>query len=160
MIASAGGTHHHELHDRRQHRSAPGAELLTGANLGSIGQLDPAGAPPVAGDTRAPRLSVAGVGRRVRRKALRAGLTARVGADEPVAVEIELLVAPRRVTLARTPDLALVRLSRPRQAGTRTVRLKPRRRLSGTRPIPAQLRIVAYDGSGNRTAKTIRFTIR
>jgi hypothetical protein len=146
--------------DQRGQSRAQGAVCDAGAFESPFTAPAPAAAPPATGDTRAPRLSVAGVGRRVSRKALRAGLKVRVGADEPVAVEVELLVAPRRVTVARTPDLELARLSLPRQAGTRTVRLKPRRRLSGRRPIQAQLRVVAYDGAGNRSAKTITFTIR
>jgi hypothetical protein len=121
---------------------------------------DPTATPVPPRDTTAPRLAISGIKRTLRRASVRAGLKIRVGADEAIGAELELLVAPRRVTIARVPDLALGRLSLPLRAGARTVTLKPRRALSGGRPIPAQLRVVAYDAAGNRAAKTIAFTIR
>ena len=114
--------------------------------------------PPI--DTTAPKLKIGAIAKTVRRSALKSGLKVRVGANEPISADLELLVAPRRVTMARAPDLAVATRSLGRGAGTRTVTLKPTRRLTGKRAIPAQLRIVAYDAAGNRTAKTIAFTIK
>jgi hypothetical protein len=111
-------------------------------------------------DTTPPKLRIGRIAKTVRRRSLKAGLKVRVGANEPISVELELLVAPRRVTIARAPDLALATRSLGRGAGTRTVTLKPARRLTGKRAIPAQLRVVAYDAAGNRAATTVRFTIK
>jgi hypothetical protein len=121
---------------------------------------EPTATPVPPRDTTPPRPVIGGVKRTLKRAAVRAGLKVRVGADEAIGAELELLVAPRRVRIARVPDLALARVSLPLRTGTRTVTLKPRRALSGGRPIPAQLRVVAYDAAGNRAAKTIAFTIR
>jgi hypothetical protein len=115
---------------------------------------------PPASDTTPPKLRIGRIAKTVRRSGLKRGLKVRVGADEPISADLELLVAPRHVTIARAPDLALATQSLRRGSGTRTVTLKPRRRLTGKRPIPALLRIVAYDSAGNRTATTIRFTIK
>ena len=126
----------------------------------------PAPPPPVItppgppSDTTPPKLTIGRIAKTVKRSALKGGLKVRIGANEPISADLELLVAPRRVTIARAPDLALATRSLGRGAGTRTVALKPRRRLTGKRAIPAQLRIVAYDAAGNRTAKTITFSIK
>ena len=121
----------------------------------------PTGPPATSpADTTAPKLAVAGIGRTVSRRALRKGLKVKVGADEPIAAELALIVKPHRVSVARVADLVLATRSLARGAGTRTVTLKPAHRPAGRRAIPAQLRVVAFDASGNRAVKAIRFTIR
>lgn len=117
----------------------------------------PATTPPA--DTTAPGLTVSGVAKKVRRSALRKGLKVRVGATEAVSVDATLLVAPRKVTFAVVPDLALATVSLGRGTGTRTLTLKPSRKVGGRKAVPALLRIVATDAAGNRAARTIRFTV-
>ena len=103
-------------------------------------------------DIAAPRLRIRGVPRTVSRRAFNAGLTVRVSADEPIAAKLSLLVAsPRRRLAVRSLDFA---------AGPRTVTLRPRRKLTGSRTIRAQVRVLAADGSANSSAKTIRFKVR
>ena len=105
-----------------------------------------------APDTTRPKLRVRGVPKAVTRKALNTGLKVRVSADEPIAAELSLLVrSPRRLLATRSLTLA---------PGARTVTLKPKRKLTGSRAIKVKVRIVATDGSGNRTAKTITFRVR
>jgi hypothetical protein len=81
-------------------------------------------------------------------------------ANGSVRVELELLIAPRRAKIARVPDLTIATLSLARAAETRTVNLELGRTVTGTRPVPAQLRVIAYDTAGNRSAETINFRIR
>jgi hypothetical protein len=40
------------------------------------------------------------------------------------------------------------------------VTLKPKHKLRGTGRVHVQLRVAAFDGAGNRTGKTIRFTVK
>jgi hypothetical protein len=115
--------------------------------------------PPPPSDTTPPKLTVSGVAKTVTRRKLQAGLKVRIGANEPIDAELELLVAPRRVTIARSLDLALAAKRLPRAAGTRTVTLRPARKLTGRGRISAQLRIVAHDAAGNRSTRTITFTV-
>jgi hypothetical protein len=126
----------------------------------------PATTPPTATaqvpslDRTPPTLTIRGIARTMTRKALRAGLKVHVAANEPITADIALLIAPRRVTIASAPDLTLATRTLPRGTGNRIVALKPRRKLTGSRPIRAELIVIAYDDAGNRTAKTINFTIK
>ena len=86
-------------------------------------------------DTTPPRLRVRGVAKTVTRRAFNAGLKLRVSADEPITAELSLLAGSRRRLLS-TRSLAL-------GAGARTVTLRPKRRLTGSR---------AGCGSSPRTA--------
>lgn len=101
---------------------------------------------PAASDTTPPRLRVRGVPKTVTRRAFKAGLKVRVSADEPVTAELSLRA--RRVLASRSLAIG---------AGARTVTLKPRRRLTGSR---ARVRVVATDGSANRSVRTIAFRVR
>ena len=154
--------------DQRGQSRAQGATCDAGAfespftaPPGPPGPGDPPGTPGnPPPDTTPPRLQISGIHRTVSRRALRKGLKVRIGADEPIAAEVALLVAPHRVTIAGTSRLLLAAKSLPRAAGTRTVTLKPAHRLAGRRALKAQLRVVAFDGGGNRAVKTVRFTIK
>ena len=84
----------------------------------------------------------------------------RVRANEPIAAAFELLIVPRRATTARVSDVAVATLSLAPAGATRTVKLKLRRAVHGTRPVRAQLRVTALDAAGNRYVKTIKLTIR
>jgi hypothetical protein len=154
--------------DQRGQSRAQGATCDAGAfespftaPAGSPGPGDPPGTPGTPPpDTTPPKLQISGVHGTVSRRALRKGLKVRIGADEPIAAEVALLVAPHRVTIARASRLVLAAKSLPRAAGTRTVTLKPAHQPAGRRALKAQLRVVAFDGGGNRAVKTVRFTIK
>jgi hypothetical protein len=132
--------------------------------------IAPATAAPIAAsiakpapsrDTTPPKLRISRLAKTVTRKALRKGIKVRLGADEPIAAELKLLVATRRVPIVRAPVMALATLAMsPHGGGTRTVRLKPRRPMRGTGPIRAELRVVAYDAAANRSIAVNKLTIR
>jgi hypothetical protein len=104
------------------------------------------GPKPGTTDTTPPRLRVRGVAKTVTRRAFNAGLKLRVSADEPVAAELSLLAGSRLAgrSLALGP-------------GARTVTLRPKRR---SRVVRARVRVVATDGAGNRSVKSIAFRVR
>jgi hypothetical protein len=121
---------------------------LAGCDSGAFeSPLDsPAKPLPAASDTTPPRLRVRGVPKTVTRRAFKAGLKLRVSADEPVTAELSLRA--RRVLVSRSLAIG---------PGSRRVTLKPGRRLTGSR---ARVRVVATDGSANRSVKTIAFRVR
>ncbi len=87
------------------------------------------------------------------------GLKVKIGADEPISAELILLATPRKVTIAKLPSVALKTISLAKAGGTRTVTLKPASKINGKRKVQMQLRVVAFDGAGNRSAKTLSFTV-
>ena len=122
-------------------------------------------APPVTpvatpADTTPPKLTVSGIHKTIERKAFNKGLKVRIGANEPIAAEVALLAMPRKVTIAKLLNLVLATRSLPRAAGTRTVILKPSPKVKGKRKVKMQLRVVAFDAGGNRSAKTVSFTVK
>ena len=127
--------------------------------------VPPATAPPTqapggtTADTTPAKLTVTGVGRTVKRAKFNKGLKVKIGADEPISAELILLATPRRVTIAKLPVVALASTSLGKAGGTRTVTLKPSTKIKGKRKVKMQLRVVAFDGAGNRSAKTLSFTV-
>jgi hypothetical protein len=116
--------------------------------------------PPVTpADTTPPKLTVSGIAKTVKRAAFNKGLKVRVGANEPIAAEVLLLATPRKVTIAKLASLVLASRSLSRAGGTRTVTLKPSPKIKGKRKVKMQLRVVAFDAAGNRSAKTVAFTV-
>lgn len=128
--------------------------------------LAPSSRPPVRDSTLVPRdttppsLTLGRLAKTVTRKELRTGLKVRVGSNEPIAAAVELLVVPRRASIVRVHDLAITTLSLTRAGAARTVKLRSKHVLRGTRRVRGQLRVTAYDAAHNRSAKTINFTIR
>jgi hypothetical protein len=118
----------------------------------------PANAP--AADTTPPVLTVSGIGKTVKRKTFNRGLKVKVGANEPITADLILLAQPRRVTIAKVPLVALATTTLARGGGTRTVTLKPSTKVRGKRKVKMQLRVIAYDAAGNRSAKTVSFTVK
>jgi len=119
--------------------------------------------PPVttpAADTTPASLTVTGIKKTVTRKAFNKGLKVKIGANEPVAAELVLLASPRKVTIAKLLNLVLATKSLPRAGGTRTVTLKPSPKVKGKRKVSVQLRVVAFDAAGNRSAKTVSFNVK
>lgn len=119
-------------------------------------------APPPAAprpDTKAPRLKLHGVKRRMTLKRFRRGVHVRISPSEPSALDVSLLAYARRATIARVYNLTLATRHTRTSARTRKLTLKPRRALLGhARRFRVQLSIVATGRAGNR--RTITRTIR
>ena len=118
--------------------------------------------PPPPVDRTPAKLTITGISRHVSRKAFNAGLKLRVAANEPVSADVTLLVVPARAKAARPQPPALLAartLTRSGAARRLTLRPSPRVARHG-RSFTAQVRVVAHDAAGNRTAKTISFTVR
>src|SRR3954451_11066699 len=125
----------------------------------------PVSTPPVTpatapADTTPAKLTVGGIGETVKRKALNKGLKVKIGANEPISAELTLLATPRKVTIAKLPSIALATKSLPRAGGTRTVTLKPLTKIKGKRSVKMRLTVVAFDAAGNRSSKTVAFTVK
>jgi Ca2+-binding RTX toxin-like protein len=117
-------------------------------------------APGTAADTRAPVVRLLGLPATIRRAALlRSGLRFRVSADERAALTGELLGTARGARIAAA-NLTLARRALPAAAaGTRTIALKPSRRLVGSaKRFTLTVRVVATDAAGNR--RTAQKTVR
>jgi hypothetical protein len=116
---------------------------------------------PVAVDTTAPAIALAGVRRRMSFAAFLKGVAVRVTPSEPASLSGELLGAARKTKLASFTR-TLARKSLPLAAGRRTLKLKPKKRLVG-RPRKAfkvRLRVKATDAAGNVGTATRTIKVR
>jgi len=123
----------------------------------------PSGCPPFAtpGDTTVPALTISGVRSRVTRRALLKGVAARITPNEPARLEVALLGRARSAGLARASDVVLAERNFAMSSLRRSVRLKPSRRLLGSRKrFSVRLRVIATDAAGNRSTKTKTIRIR
>ena len=112
-------------------------------------------------DRERPTVALGRLPAQVKRAGFMKGVRVRATPDEPVAFEFELLGSPRRATLARTFNLVLARRALGLAAGARGVRLKPNRRLVGSRRrFTVRLRVTATDASGNRAVLTRTLRVR
>jgi CSLREA domain-containing protein len=108
-----------------------------------------------APDTVAPGVVLGRLPGRMKLKAFLRGIAVKVGSDEPSSFDFELKGFARRVTLARTFNLTLARKTLRLGSGTRSVKLKPARRLvSRNRRFSVQLVVTATDAAGNTTRRT------
>jgi hypothetical protein len=116
---------------------------------------------PLGPDTAGPSVTLARVPRSTRLRRLRRGLRVRVTPNEAASLDLALQASPRQLSIARF-ELVLVARSLPRAAGTRTVRLRPARRLlrNTARRFTVRLRVVATDAAGNRTTVNRRIRVR
>jgi hypothetical protein len=90
--------------------------------------------------------------------AFRRGVPCSVAVDEPSTLTCRLLAKPRAARLAAAGDLELAEGSTPLGAGTRSVRLRPSRRLLGrTKRLRVTLEAALTDASVNR--RVLRRTI-
>jgi len=119
------------------------------------------GAPPLPPDTTGPGITITGLSSKPRFKQVAKGLRFKVGGDEPAAFVAELLGTARRATIARAYNLTLARKSFPLSAATRTVTLKPPRKLLGKRrKLKLRVRITATDAVGNVSVKRRTLRVR
>jgi hypothetical protein len=120
------------------------------------------GAPPP--DVRKPVAVLRGLPATVKRSALlRSGLRVRVEVDEPAALTGELLATARGARIAAAkPNLTLAAKALPRAAaGTRTLTLKPSRKLVGTaKRFTLTVRVTATDAAGNAQPVTKAVKVR
>ena len=119
----------------------------------------PSGCPLRATDVVAPTLTLRGPPRTVTRKRFFAGISSRISVSEPSKLDVVLLARARSARAATTGDIVLAERHLRRSGATRSVLLKPVRRLVGTRRrFSVRFRVTATDAAGNRrtTTKTIR----
>ena len=116
--------------------------------------------PPVPDVTPA-KLTITGVRSRVTRAALLKGIVARITPSEPARLEVALLGRARSAGLARAGDVILAERNFAMSAARRSVRLKPSRRLIGSRKrFTVRLRVIATDAAGNRRTSTRSIRVR
>jgi hypothetical protein len=121
---------------------------------------EPQPIPPPAPDTQRPQVRLRGAPQAIRLRALlRRGIRLRLTPNEPVSIRATLLASVRGVRIARN-ELTLASRSLGRAGNTRTLRLRPKRRLlrSAPRRFRIQLVVQATDAAG--LTRTLRRTIR
>jgi Ca2+-binding RTX toxin-like protein len=121
----------------------------------------PPAAPPA--DLRAPALTLRGLPATIKRAALlKSGLSVRVAVDERAALSGELLSVARSARIAAAaPNLTLATKTAPLAPGTRTLTLRPSRKLvGGAKRFTLTVRVTATDAAGNRRTATRRVKVR
>jgi hypothetical protein len=118
---------------------------------------------PTAGvpDKTPPTVRLDGVKGTLTLQAFLKGMTIKFLANEPAAIEAQLLAAPKSARLASF-SLILASGSLGLGAGERTLTLKPSRRLVGapTKAFKVSLRVTATDAAGNAGASTKTIKVR
>jgi uncharacterized protein DUF4394/thrombospondin type 3 repeat protein len=111
-------------------------------------------------DERAPRITIAMNRRRVTHAVLFRGLRAGIRVSEAASLDVALIARARSVQAARAGDVVLAERHLRRSSRTRTVKLKPRRRLVATRgSFTIRLRVTATDRAGNSRTKTKKIRV-
>jgi hypothetical protein len=88
------------------------------------------------------------------------GVRVRVWTNEACSLHVALVATARRAAVSRVGDLALAERSFARARGTRTVRVRPSRRLVGrARRLTVRLRVLAIDRAGNRRSTTRKIRV-
>jgi hypothetical protein len=120
--------------------------------------------PPRKPDRTRPRVTLAGVRGSMPRARFLRGVRFSVATNEASSLQVTLLGSARRAVISRASyDLTLGRRTFARARGTRSVRVRPSRRLVGSaRRFSVHLRVVAIDRAGNRRSvtRTIRVVSR
>jgi hypothetical protein len=112
-------------------------------------------------DELAPKITFTKTPRRITRKRLFKGVRSRIAVDESASLDVALLGRARFVRVARAGDVVLAERHLARSARTRTVILKPKRRLLATRArFSVRLRVTATDAAGNSRTKTKTIRVR
>lgn len=132
----------------------------------TLAQGSPAGSGPVppgaSADRTAPKLTLAGLPKKtIKVKQLLKGLKVRVVSNEPAALDAAALGSSSRVSLSRAYNVTLASARSPLAAGTRTLRLKPSKRLVGrARKFSVRVTVTATDASGNRSTRSAIVKVR
>jgi hypothetical protein len=107
-----------------------------------------------------PQVTLRGVPRAIRlRRLVRRGIRIRLTPNEAVSVRAALLASVREVRVARN-ELALASRRLGRALGTRTLRLRPKRRLLRDTPRTFRIRLVVEATDALGLSRTVRRTIR
>jgi hypothetical protein len=138
-----------------------------GATLSIVDRPPAASAPPPVtpvlptADVTRPAVVLGRVPKSLTQAKLLKGLKVAVTPGEAASLDVSLLGATSRAVLARAGDVTLASQSLPLKAGTRTVKLKPKRKLlvGAKRRFTARLQVVATDAAGNRTLVTRRVVV-
>ncbi len=122
----------------------------------------PAPAPSASPDVTAPTARVSASSAISLAALLRSGLRVSVTPNESARLEVTLLGTVTRANLRAAFNLTLVSRTLGLAPGTRTVRLKPSRKLVGSRRKAFKLRVqvVASDAAGNRRTATRTITVK
>ena len=106
-------------------------------------------------DELAPRITFKKTARRITDKRLFKGVRSRIAVSEAASLDVVLLGRARSVRVARAGDVVLAERHLRRSARTRTVTLKPKRRLLAARArFSVRLRVTATDAAGNSRTRT------
>lgn len=112
-------------------------------------------------DELAPRITFKKTARRITYKRLFKGVRSRIAVNEAASLDVVLLGRARSVRVARAGDVVLAERHLRRSARTRTVTLKPKRRLLATRArFTVRLRVTATDAAGNSRTRTKTIRVR
>ena len=112
-------------------------------------------------DELAPRITFTKTPRRITRKRLFKGVRSRIAVNEAASLDVALLGRARSVRVARAGDVVLAERHLRRSARTRTVTLRPKRRLLATRArFSVRLRVTATDAAGNSRTRTKTIRVR
>lgn len=112
-------------------------------------------------DELAPKITFTKTPRRITYTRLLKGLRSRIAVNERASLDVVLLGRARSVQVARAGDVILAERHLARSTRTRTVTLKPRRRLLATRArFSVRLRVTATDAAGNSRTKTRTIRVR
>jgi hypothetical protein len=104
-----------------------------------------------AADKTPPAVTVSKLAKKIKRTKFMKGVTFRVRPSEASSFVVELVAVARRATIAKAGDLVLGSSSLKLASGERAVKLKPNRKLVGSRKkFTVTVRITATDAAGNR----------
>jgi hypothetical protein len=112
-------------------------------------------------DELAPRVTFRKTARRITHRRFFKGVRSRIAVSETASLDVVLLGRARSVHVARAGDIVLAQRHLSSSARTRTVTLKPKRRLVERRArFSVRLRVTATDPAGNSRTKTKTIRVR
>jgi hypothetical protein len=112
-------------------------------------------------DEEAPTITFTKTARRITHRGFFKGVRSRIAVSEAASLDVALLGRARSVHVARAGDVVLAERHLSRSARTRTVKLKPKRRLVATQGrFSIRLRVTATDAAGNSRTKTKTIRVR
>jgi Domain of unknown function (DUF4394)/Thrombospondin type 3 repeat len=112
-------------------------------------------------DELAPTITFRRTPRRITHRRFLKGVRSRIAVSERARLDVVLLGRATSVRMSRAGDIVLAERHLSSSARTRTVRLKPRRRLVSRRArFSVRLRVTATDAAGNSRTKTRTIRVR
>jgi Domain of unknown function (DUF4394)/Thrombospondin type 3 repeat len=112
-------------------------------------------------DELAPRITFTKTARRITHRRFLDGVRSRIAVSERASLDVVLLGRATSARVARAGDIVLAERHLSSSARTRTVKLKPKRRLVARRArFSVRLRVTATDAAGNSRTKTRTIRVR